>query len=128
MKNENNRNKWLHIRLTNREMVNLKKDFNGTSHPNLSEFTRRKLLGKVIIGKYKDTRSQELLKEVAGMRRTLHGLATNYNQLTKKVNSATENEMESYRIQARKLEGEIQLALDQLNQFIDKISEKWFQS
>ena len=128
MKKENNRNKWLHIRLTDRELLNLKKDFNGTVHPSLSEYTRRRLLGKVIIGKYKDTRNQELLKELAGMRRTLHGLATNYNQLAKKVNSATENEMESYRIQVRKLEGEIQKELVQLNQFIDEISEKWFQS
>lgn len=128
MKKENNRNKWLHIRLTDRELLNLKKDFNGTVHPSLSEYTRRRLLGKVIIGKYKDTRNQDLLKELAGMRRNLHGLATNYNQLAKKVNSATENEMESYRIQVRKLEGEIQKELVQLNQFIDEISEKWFQS
>ena len=125
---ENKRNKWLHIRLTDRELVKLKVNCEETVHDNLSEYSRRILLKKVMIGRYRDTGIQELLKELTALKRDLHGLATNYNQLAKKMNAATENEIASNRFQIVKLEQSIQVALKEVNRFIDQTVEKWLQS
>lgn len=125
---ENKRNKWLHIRLTDRELLKLKADFGETVHDNLSDYSRRILLKKVLIGRYRDTGFQELLKELTALKRDLHGLATNYNQLAKKMNTATENEITSNRFQVEKLEQSIQLALKQVSGLIDQTAEKWLRS
>ncbi|MCE7057846.1 MULTISPECIES: hypothetical protein [unclassified Algoriphagus] len=128
MKEENKRDKWLHIRLTDRELLKLKANCEETVHDNLSEYSRRILLKKLVIGRYRDTGMQELLKELTALKRDLHGLATNYNQLAKKMNTATENEKDSNRFQLEKLEQNIQVALKEVNRFIDQTAEKWLQS
>ncbi|WP_339868976.1 hypothetical protein [uncultured Algoriphagus sp.] len=125
---ENKRNKWLHIRLTDRELLKLKANFGETIHDSLSEYSRRILLKKLVIGRYRDTGMQELLKELTALKRDLHGLATNYNQLAKKMNTATENEITSKRFQVEKLEQSIQESLKRVNRFIDQTVEKWLQS
>ncbi|WP_339878837.1 hypothetical protein [uncultured Algoriphagus sp.] len=125
---ESKRNKWLHIRLTDRELLKLKANCDETVHDNLSEYSRRILLKKVVIGRYRDTGIQELLKELTTLKRDLHGLATNYNQLTKKMNTATDDEITSNRFQVEKLEQSIQETLRQVNRFVDQTVEKWLQS
>ena len=125
---ENKRNKWLHIRLTDRELLKLKANFEDTAHDSLSEYSRRILLKKVMIGRYRDTGMQELLKELTALKRDLHGLATNYNQLAKKMDTATENDITSSRFQSEKLEKSIQEALEQVNRFVDQTAGKWLQS
>ena len=128
MKGEIKRDKWLHIRMTDRELLKLRSDFEETVHNSLSDYSRRILLKKVVIGKYRDTGIQELLRELTTLKRDLHGLATNYNQLAKKMNTATEYEITSNRFQVEKLEQSIQVALKQVNRFVDQTLEKWLQS
>ncbi|TXE13505.1 plasmid mobilization protein [Algoriphagus aquimarinus] len=128
MKEENKRDKWLHIRLTDRELLNLKANCEETVHDNLSEYSRRILLKKLVIGRYRDTGIQELLKELTTLKRDLHGLATNYNQLAKKMNTATDDEITSSRFQVDTLEQSIQESLKQVNRFVDQTVEKWLQS
>ena len=128
MKEENKRDKWLHIRLTDRELLKLKVNCEETVHNNLSEYSRRILLKKVVIGRYRDTGMQEVLKELTALKRDLHGLATNYNQLAKKVNTANDDEINTNRYLVEKLEKSIQESLKQVNRFIDKTVEKWLQS
>lgn len=125
---ENKRNKWLHIRLTDRELLKLKANFGETVHDSLSDYSRRILLKKVVIGRYRDTCIQELLKDLTALKRDVHGLATNYNQLAKKMNTATENEITSNHFEVEKLEQSIQESLKQISRFIDQTAEKWLQS
>ncbi|MEP1088408.1 hypothetical protein [Algoriphagus sp.] len=125
---ENKRNKWLHIRLTDRELLKLKANFGETVHSNLSDYSRRILLKKLVIGRYRDTGIQELLRELTSLKRDLHGLAINYNQLAKKMNTAIDDEITSSRFQVVKLEKSIQVSLKEVNRFIDQTAEKWLQS
>ncbi|MEP1954983.1 MAG: hypothetical protein ABJJ26_08600, partial [Algoriphagus sp.] len=120
--------KWLHIRLTDRELLKLKANFGETVHSNLSDYSRRILLKKLVIGRYRDTGIQELLRELTSLKRDLHGLAINYNQLAKKMNTAIDDEITSSRFQVVKLEKSIQVSLKEVNRFIDQTAEKWLQS
>lgn len=128
MRERNKRNKWLHIRVTDRELVQIKAYSKDTIQTSLSDFARHVLLKKPVVGRYRDTGTEELLKELTVLKRDLHGLATNYNQLAKKLNTASAFEIESSRFQVQKLEQSIQDSLEKVGCFLDQTAEKWLQS
>ena len=125
---ENKRNKWLHIRLTDREMIKIKTGFGQTVHTSLSDYSRRILLQKPVIGRYRDTGTEELLKELFALRRDLHGVASNYNQVVKKLHVAPEIEGKTLLVQAQNLGEEIRDSLGKVQGFLDQTLEKWLQS
>lgn len=124
---ENTRDKWLHIRLTDQELLTIKANFQKSVYENLSEFARRMLLQKPIVGRYRDTGIQELLKELVSLKRDLHGLATNYNQLAKKMNTASDLEINTHRNQVIGMEVIIADSLNSVRRFIDQTTVKWLQ-
>lgn len=128
MKIENKRDKWLHVRLTLKEYERIQSEFAVTVHDNFSDYARKLLLKKPVIGRCRDTGMQEILEELAALRRDLHGLATNYNQLAKKLNSVDENEQKSYLVQGQKFHKGVLDSLDLVQRFINHTTEKWLQS
>ncbi|PZX57621.1 hypothetical protein LV84_01749 [Algoriphagus ratkowskyi] len=128
MKEETKRNKWLHVRLTFKEYERIQTEFAETVQQNLSDYARKLLLKKPVIGRYQDTGMQELLAELTVLKRDLHGLSTNYNQLVKKLNSVCENETSSYLLQGQELHNTILVSLQSVNRFINQTAEKWLQS
>ncbi|MEB2776338.1 hypothetical protein SYJ56_13530 [Algoriphagus sp. D3-2-R+10] len=128
MEEENKRNKWLHVRLTSKEYELIQHAFGQTVQDSLSGYARKLLLKKPVIGRYKDTGMQELLAQLTAVRRDLHGIATNYNQLVKKVNSSAGNEIGVHLSQGKKLHQEIEISLESVNRFINQTAKKWLQS
>ena len=128
MKVENKRNKWLHVRLTLQEYEKIQVEFEQTVQDSLSEYARRLLLKKPIIGRYKDTGMQELLAELTSLRRDLHGIATNYNQLVKKINSTAGNELKIHLSDGKILQRVIEDSLKSVTLFINQSAAKWLQS
>ncbi|RAI88052.1 plasmid mobilization protein [Algoriphagus yeomjeoni] len=128
MKEENKRNKWLHVRLTLQEYEKIQTAFGQTVHESLSDYTRKLLLKKLVIGRYKDTGMQELLAELTSLRRDLHGIATNYNQLVKKINSTAGNELKIHLSEGKILQRVIEDSLKSVTLFINQSAAKWLQS
>jgi len=128
MKEEHKRNKWLHVRLTLQEYEKIQTAFGQTVQDSLSDYARKLLLKKPVIGRYQDTGMQELLAELTALRRDLHGIATNYNQLVKKINSQGENELNSNFAQGHEFQKSILNSLDLVNRFINQTAAKWLQS
>lgn len=128
MKEELKRNKWLHVRLTLQEYEKIQTALGQTVQDSLSDYARKLLLKKPVIGRYKDTGMQDLLAELTVLKRDLHGLSTNYNQIAKKLNSVCENETSSYLVHGQKLQQGILESLDSLQHFINQTAEKWLQS
>lgn len=125
---ENKRNKWLHVRLTSKEYELIQTAFGQTVQDSLSDYARKLLLKRPVIGRYKDTGMQELLAELTALRRDLHGIATNYNQLVKKINSSAGNEIGIHLSQGKKMQQEIEVSLESVNRFINQTAGKWLQS
>ncbi|REG76901.1 plasmid mobilization protein [Algoriphagus antarcticus] len=128
MKEESKREKWLHVRLTCKEYESIQTNFGQTVQYSLRDYARKLLLKQPIIGRYKDTGMQELLAELTMLKRDLHGLATNYNQIAKKLNSVGENETSSFLVQGQELHNTILVSLQSVNRFINQTAEKWLQS
>ncbi|WP_339870414.1 plasmid mobilization relaxosome protein MobC [uncultured Algoriphagus sp.] len=128
MKEEHKRNKWLHVRLTLQEYEKIQTEFGQTVQESLSDYARKLLLKKPVIGRYKDTGMQELLAELTALRRDLHGIATNYNQLVKKINSSAGNELKVHLSEGQNLKQEIEDSLKSVTLFINQTAAKWLQS
>ncbi|WP_326492753.1 hypothetical protein [Algoriphagus sp. PAP.12] len=128
MNKENKRNRKLYVWLSDQEMTTIKSYFQQTILPNLSEYVREILLKKPVIGRYRDTGTEELLKELTVMRRDFHDLIITYNQQTKKLNTASESEINSSQEQVHQLEQIIQESARKLSRFLDQTAEKWLLS
>ncbi|MEB2786833.1 plasmid mobilization protein [Algoriphagus persicinus] len=128
MKEEHTRNKWLHVRLTLQEYEKIQTALGQTVQESLSDYARKLLLKKPVIGRFRDTGMQELLAELTALRRDLHGIATNYNQLVKKINSTAGNELKVHLSEGKNLKQEIEASLESVTLFINQTAAKWLQS
>ncbi|TKT84886.1 plasmid mobilization protein [Dyadobacter frigoris] len=129
MKEENNnRNKWLHVRLTDKEYEQIQEQFRQTTDLKLSDFVRKKLLGKLIIGSYRDASMDAFMEELIGLKNGLSAIGNNFNQAVKRLHTLSrikefEHWLVSYELDRRKLFKQVGQAQD----FIKKMADKWLQ-
>lgn len=85
---EENRNKWLNLRLSNDEFELFKKLHKKSMFRKMSDYGRAVLLGKPVSVFYRDKSMDEVLEELALLRRELNAIGNNLNQAVKNINSA----------------------------------------
>lgn len=124
----NNRNKWLHLRLNNKEYEQIQKGFDTAIHDKLSDYARYLLLKKPVIASYRDTTMQDMLAELTTLKKDLHGVAVNYNQAVKKLNALGNSEVIAYLPQLQNKHKKVLATLQSVDALIHKISEKWLRS
>ncbi|WP_118975777.1 plasmid mobilization protein [Taibaiella koreensis] len=74
------KDKWLHLRLSNEELLQLQKAFSKTTEKKISKYARNILLGKPMIATYRNLSMDSLLTAFVQLNKTLNGIANNYNQ------------------------------------------------
>ena len=127
MKEEKNyRSKWLHLRLTVAEQDRLQREFQQVTDRKLSDFARKKLLGKPFTVLTRDQSRDKLIEELAGLRSELSKAAVNYNQAVKKLHTLGrikefEHWIVTYEIDRRKLLSEA----EKVSVACLKLVEKW---
>jgi len=81
MENEDeNRSKWLKIRLKPSEQQTLNRRYQKTTFQNLSEYGRAMILGEPVTVLHRDRSMDEVLEELALLRRELNAIGNNLNQ------------------------------------------------
>jgi hypothetical protein len=126
--NKNNRKKWLHVRLTEAEYERIQRQFRGTVHDRMSDFARAMLLRKPIIGVYQNTALKEVLAELSALKKDIHGIAINYNQTVRKLNSSALPESVKM---LPSLESDHEIILKSLRlveHYLHQTAQKWLQS
>lgn len=124
-----NRDKWLHLRLTEAEQKRLLKNYARTTQPKLSDYARAILLGKPMIAAVRNQSLQDIMAELTALRKDLNGVANNFNQAVHKLHTLDhipqfKTWLLTYDLDKRRLLDDI----DQLKVFINKTAEKWLQS
>jgi hypothetical protein len=74
------RNKWLNIRVNEKEYNKIHDLFKKTTSQSISEFTRNILLQKPVIIKYRNQSADEFLSEMIKLKNALNAIGNNYNQ------------------------------------------------
>lgn len=129
MKEKNNkRNKWLHLRLTDKEYELIQEQFSQTTDLKVSDFARKKLLGKLMIGSYRDASMDALMEELIGLKNGLSAVGNNFNQAVKRLHTLSkikefEHWLVSYELDRRNLFRQV----EQVQEFIKKMADKWLQ-
>src|SRR5690349_1673854 len=84
---KNNRNKWLHVRVTVAEHGDINKAFSKTTSTKLSEYLRKQILGKSHIGRYRNETLNDFVTELAALKMELKAAGNNLNQAVKKLHT-----------------------------------------
>lgn len=125
----NNRNKWLHLRLKPEEYQKIHKKFSKSTCRKLSEYARKNLLDEPLIMNYRNQSLDELMSEMIHLRRELNALGNNFNQAVKKLH--TLQQIAEFKAWILSYEREKKILFDKVEEtkkYIQKISEKWLQS
>ena len=124
----NNKTKWLHLRLSIEEYTKIQKNFSKTTCLKISEYARKILLNKPITGTHRNKSLDDFMAEMIKLRSELNSLGNNFNQAVKKLNSLQQiAEFRSWII-TYELEKKILFnKVDEIKNRINKIADQWLQ-
>ena len=125
----NNRTKWLHLRLRPDEYQEISKKFSKSTCRKLSEYARKNLLGEPLTINYRNQSVDEFMSEIIRLRVELSALGNNFNQTVKKLH--TLQQIPEFRnwIISSELDKKILFnKVEEIKNSIQKITEKWLQS
>ena len=130
MKEENNnRTKWLHLRLSPEEYAQVQRRFKRTTSRKLSEYARKVLLSKPVTVNHRNQSLDELITELIKLRNELTVAGNNFNQAVKKLNSLSQ--IPQFRDWLIAYDSDKKKLLDQIEEIKNHIAEtskKWLQS
>lgn len=82
---KNNREKWLHVRLTELEFNLIQEQFRRTMERKIKVYIRSVILDKPMIGKVRNQSGDELIAMLCTLRMELKAAENNLNQAVKKL-------------------------------------------
>ena len=120
------RQKWLHVRLSAEESAEINRLFKVSAERYLSDFARKKLLGKPVRVTTRNASQDGLVEQLAALRTELSRWGTNYNQAVKKLHAVArikdfEQWLVTYELDRRKLLSQVERA----GIVIADLAEKW---
>ena len=124
----NNRTKWLHLRLTSDEHQKIVKEFSKSTCRKLSDYARKNLLQKPIVNKYRNESLDDFMTEMIRLRGELNAIGNNFNQAVKKLHTLQQIAEFKHWLLSYELEKKILLnKVDEIKKNIQKFAESWLQ-
>jgi hypothetical protein len=125
----NNRTKWIHLRLTIDEYQKISKKFNKSTCRKLSDYLRNILFDKPIKTTYRNQSLDDMTSEMMMLYKELNAIGNNFNQVVKKLNTLQQipefrNWIISYELDKKILFNKV----EDIKKYIQKMTEKWLQS
>jgi hypothetical protein len=128
MKEQNNRTKWLHLRLTPDEYQKIMKEFNTSTCRKISDYARKNLLQKPIISTYRNQSLDDFMAEMIRLRGELNAIGNNFNQAVKKLHTLNQIAEFKHWFISNELEKKILFnKVDEIKKYIQKFAESWLQ-
>lgn len=84
---ENNRTELLRLRLTKAEYQIIKNNYAETTNKYFSDYARKMLLKKPVIGSYRDETMEDLMNVLVELKNELNSIGDNFNLAAKKLHS-----------------------------------------
>ena len=129
MKEEkNNRNKWIHLRVTPTEYKKINTGFGQSTKRNISEYIRAILLEKPITVYTRNRSYDDFVTEMILLRNELKAIGNNFNQAVKKLHVMNQSaEIKSWAILNESSRELLVQKVAEINVKIAQISDKWLQ-
>jgi predicted GNAT family acetyltransferase len=125
---KNNRDQWIHLRLTAAEYKKMKTGFTNSTKQKLSEYLRAILLDKPITVYTRNQSFDDFLAEMILLRNELKAIGNNFNQSVRKLNAMQdERELKAWALLNENSKQIMQQKVDEINQKIAQIFMQWSQ-
>lgn len=130
MKRENsNRTRIVGLRFTPEEYAKIEKKWKASTCRKLSDYIRRHLFEKSINTIYRNQSLDDMVHEMMQLFKQLNGIGNNFNQAVKKLH--TLNQIPEFKVWIISAELDKKILFDKIDEiknYIRKISEKWLRS
>lgn len=124
-----NRDRWIHIRVTEAEHSQIHKQFKTTTERQFSAYARKVLFGKPMIKGYKNESLKEITSTLFELRKDLNGIANNLNQVVHKLHTTGgDAELKGWLMSFEFSRKSTSKSIEDIKVFINKTAEKWLQS
>ncbi|QES89663.1 plasmid mobilization protein [Rhizosphaericola mali] len=84
---QENRNLWLHVRLTISEMNQVRDAIASSTERKISTYARKLILGQPVILKVRNASTDAFIQELNTLKRELSAIGSNFNQVVKNINT-----------------------------------------
>lgn len=128
MSENNNRTKWLHIRLTEPEYKKLQAGFSTSTKQKISSYARDILLDKPVTVYTRNKSTDDFVTEMILLRNELKAIGNLVNQAVKKLHVSTkDSELKYWAQQVANYREILFQKMDEINIKIASISDQWLQ-
>lgn len=122
------KDKWLHIRLDEDDLLKLQKMQLRTTEKYISNYVRKVMFNKPIIARTRDESLNEIITVLTKLQKDLNGIGNNYNQMLHRLHlSSSVAEVQLWLKLYEKQKLEMFDCIDVIKVFIAKTAEKWLQ-
>lgn len=129
-KRENsNRTRIVGLRFTPEEYAKIEKKWKASTCHKLSDYIRRHLFEKSINTIYRNQSLDDMIHEMILLFKQLNGIGNNFNQAVKKLH--TLNQIPEFKVWILSAELDKKILFDKIDEiknYIQKISERWLRS
>ena len=126
MKEKNNRDRMVQVRLLSTEMELLKKGFAATTKQKFSEYVRCLLLSKPVVAKVRNSSIDDFVTVLAAMRMELKAAGNNLNQAVRKLHTLNAiRDIERWLEIWERDKIRFQKCVDSITAHMDKINDEW---
>jgi hypothetical protein len=123
-----NRTKWLHLRLKPGEHEQIHRQFRQTTCRELSDYARKVLLQKPVTVNQRNQSLDDFMNEMMALRKELNSLGNNFNQAVKKLHSLSQiPEFRSWLITWELERKMLQNKVEEIRKKLTKIEAIWLQ-
>ncbi len=124
----NNREKWLHLRLSAAEYQKLSIGFKNSTKRKLSQYARSILLNKPITVYTRNRSYDDFVSEMILLRSELKAIGNNFNQAVKKLHAMDRDaEVKAWALINENSKQLFFKKVEEINLKISQISDKWSQ-
>jgi predicted RNA-binding protein YlxR (DUF448 family) len=125
---KNNRNKWLHLRLSEAEYKKIQNGFSKSTKRKISDYVRSILLNKPITVYTRSKSLDDFISEMILLRSELNSIGNNFNQSVKRLHTLDEiSEINAWAILNEKSKEIFIKKVDEIKEKINQMADKWLQ-
>jgi hypothetical protein len=122
------RNKWLHLRLTEAEYAKINNGFSKSTKKKLSDYVRCIILNKPITIYTRSKSLDGFISEMILLRSELNSIGNNFNQSVKRLHTLDKiPDIKTWAILNEKSKEILIKKVDEIKEKINQISDKWLQ-
>ncbi|WP_297332255.1 plasmid mobilization relaxosome protein MobC [Flavobacterium sp.] len=122
---QNNRTKWIHLRLSPSEYRAIQSRYQKTTCRNFSQYARAALLDRPIVTTYRNVSQDDLLQEMVVFNRELNAIGNNVNQSVKRLHTLQEHETSSWAVQYSVTSARLEEKILEAKTLLNVIAERW---